>query len=57
MKWWLMKCDHCRGHLGGVVQPYWRMRFCSKSCQAEYLQRLNANTRKKLAERNPRLAG
>ena len=46
----VMKCDHCRGPLGPFVYRYWRMRFCSKACEAAYLARFNPQTRQKLAE-------
>jgi len=46
----VMRCDHCRGPLGPFVHRYWRMRFCSKACEAAYLARLNPQTRQKLAE-------
>lgn len=45
-----MRCDHCRKRLRPFVRRYWRMRFCSKICEARYLGRLDPKTRQKLAE-------
>jgi len=43
-------CDHCRGKFSLSIQRYWRMRFCSGSCMAEYQARLSADTRKKILQ-------
>ena len=44
----MLRCDHCRGQLGIIVQPYWRMRFCSTACMSEYQQRLSNETQLKI---------
>jgi hypothetical protein len=46
----MLRCDHCRGPLGLMVRRYWRMRFCSAGCVQAYQQRLQDNTRDKIAK-------
>jgi hypothetical protein len=45
-----LRCDHCRRPLGLVVRRYWRMRFCSAGCVQAYQQRLQDNTKDKIAK-------
>jgi len=45
-----LHCDHCRRPLGLMVRRYWRMRFCSAGCVQAYQQRLQDNTRDKIAK-------
>jgi hypothetical protein len=43
-----LRCDHCRGELGLIVQRYWHMQFCSSACMAGYQQRLAPKTKVKI---------
>jgi hypothetical protein len=43
-----LRCDHCRGRLGFDTQLYWRMRFCSSACVADYQRRLAEETKEKI---------
>ena len=43
-----LRCDHCRGRLGFDTQLYWRMRFCSSACMADYQLRLAEETKEKI---------
>jgi hypothetical protein len=45
-----MRCDHCRRPLGLIVRRYWHMRFCSAACVQAYQQRLQDDTREKIAK-------
>jgi hypothetical protein len=60
-----VRCDHCRRPLGLIVRRYWHMRFCSAGCMQAYQQRLQDDTKEKIAKlrtpdddarRAPRLA-
>ena len=31
------RCAHCGGKLGLVSHHYWGLRFCRKSCKADFL--------------------
>jgi hypothetical protein len=46
-----LKCDHCRSSLGPISRFYWRMRFCSRTCEAAYLLRLDHATQRKISEK------
>jgi len=43
------RCDYCGGHLGLIVDRYYRMRFCCKAMSA-YKQRLTMETRAKIRQ-------
>lgn len=43
-----LRCDHCRGRFGLIVQRYWRMRFCSVACKEAYQRRLGEDTKAKI---------
>ncbi len=43
-----LRCDHCRGKLGLIVQRYWHMRFCSAACKEAYQHRLDEDTKTKI---------
>jgi hypothetical protein len=45
-----LRCDHCRRPLGLMVRRYWRMRFCSAGCTQAYQQRLQDDTKDKIAK-------
>ena len=38
------RCDYCGGHLGLIVDRYYRMRFCCKAHMSAYKQRLTMET-------------
>src|SRR5438105_14793279 len=42
------RCDYCGGHLGLIVDRYYRMRFCCKAHVSAYKQRLTMETRAKI---------
>ena len=44
------RCDYCGGHLGLVVDRYYRMRFCCKAHMSAYKQRLTMETRAKIRQ-------
>lgn len=46
-----MKYDHCRSSLGPISRFYWRMRFCSRTCKAAYMLRLDHAKQRKISER------
>jgi hypothetical protein len=45
-----VRCDHCRRPLGLIVRRYWHMRFCSAGCMQAYQQRLQDDTKEKIAK-------
>jgi hypothetical protein len=45
-----VRCDHCRRSLGLIVRRYWHMRFCSAGCMQAYQQRLQDDTKEKIAK-------
>ena len=44
------RCDYCGGHLGLIVDRYYRMRFCCKAHMSAYKQRLTMETRTKIRQ-------
>ena len=44
------RCDYCGGHLGLIVDRYYRMRFCCKAHMSAYKQRLTMETRAKIRQ-------
>ncbi len=44
------RCDYCGGHLGLIVDRYYRMRFCCKAHMSAYKQRLTIETRAKIRQ-------
>ena len=44
------RCDYCGGHLGPIVDRYYRMRFCCKAHMSAYKQRLTMETRAKIRQ-------
>ena len=44
------RCDYCGGHLGQIVDRYYRMRFCCKAHMSAYKQRLTMETRAKIRQ-------
>ena len=44
------RCDYCGGHLGLIVDRYYRMRFCCKAHMSAYKQRLTMETRAKIQQ-------
>jgi len=44
------RCDYCGGHLGLIVDRYYRMRFCCKARTSAYKQRLTMETRAKIRQ-------
>ena len=44
------RCDYCGGHLGVIVDRYYRMRFCCKAHMSAYKQRLTMETRAKIRQ-------
>jgi len=44
------RCDYCGGHLGRIVDRYYRMRFCCKAHMSAYKQRLTMETRAKIRQ-------
>ena len=46
----MCRCDYCGGHLGPIVDRYYRMRFCCKAHMSAYKQRLTMETRAKIRQ-------
>jgi len=46
----MYRCDYCGGHLGLIVDRYYRMRFCCKAHMSAYKQRLTMETRAKIRQ-------
>jgi hypothetical protein len=46
----MYRCDYCGGHLGPIVDRYYRMRFCCKAHMSAYKQRLTMETRAKIRQ-------
>jgi len=44
------RCDYCGGHLGLIVDRYYRMRFCCKAHMSAYKERLTMETRAKIRQ-------
>jgi hypothetical protein len=44
------RCDYCGGHLGLIVNRYYRMRFCCEGHMSAYKQRLTTETRAKIRQ-------
>jgi hypothetical protein len=44
------RCDYCGGHLGLIVDRYYRMRLCCKAHMSAYKKRLTMETRAKIRQ-------
>jgi len=44
------RCDYCGGHIGLIVNRYYRMRFCCEGHMSAYKQRLTTETRVKIRQ-------
>jgi hypothetical protein len=44
------RCDYGGGHLGLIVDRYYRMRFCCKAHMSAYKKRLTMETRTKIRQ-------